>query len=205
MELFWLSLCVLLKPVSTFRVIPTTRGRFRWLPLLLLAALLVAANLCYLELLHYPLQEKSPLGLNLTLEVAVMLLPLLGWAAASFCTTSIMDGETKMSECIYASFTCMMPYIILAPLLTLLSHMLTNQDEIFFLLQGAMWIWCIALQVLSVGVMNEYSLGKTLLVTLLNLLLMAVLAAVALLMYALCYQMWIFLKDLWLEIRYVLA
>ena len=204
MELIRLAFCTLLSPISTFRIIPSMRQRFKWRGVAVLTALLVGVYLLGLEMMHYPLLGKSPVELNLVLEIALLLVPLFSWAAASFCTTSIMDGATKLKECILASLYCMMPYVIVMPLLTIFSHLLTSLDSIFYLIQTGMWVWCLALFVISVGVMNEYSVGKTIFVVLLNIIMMATMWAVALLMYALGYQLWDFLRELWLELSYIL-
>ena len=79
-------------------------------------------------------------------------------------------------------------------------------DETFFydLIQIAMWAWVLLLFVMSVKVMNDYSLSKTIWICILNLLSIALIWAIVLLVYALASQLFQFIAGMIKEIRYAL-
>lgn len=205
MHLLALSLCVLRNPIDCFRVLQADRKRFNYLPALVLVLLIVSVRVLFIYLTHYPLQDIKPQNADLLLESAFLIVPLIMWSAANFAVTSILDGETMMRESMMAALMSMVPYILLSIPLALLSHLMSRADAgLFDMIRGAVYLWCGGLFILSIRVMNSYSLLKSLFVVVANLTVMALMAAIALLMYALLNQLWMFLEGLVREFTYTL-
>lgn len=205
MHLFSLSLCVIRHPFDTFRALQASRDRSSYIPAALLMLLMVAVRLFQLFFIHYPLSSTAVEDVNVSMEVFKFAIPLCSWALSLFAVTSIMDGETTIREAVTATMYCMMPYILLTVPLTLLSLILSSLDiSLFNGMQTGVAIWCGLLFVLSVKVMNNYTLKKTLLVILLTLFGMALIWAIGLLIFALASQFLLFLQGIYKEARYAL-
>ena len=203
MHLFSLAFCMLHKPVDTLRALQADRERFSFLPAIVLMLLTVCVRIMSVYITHYPLRAVQPQEANLLMEAAFLLAPMLLWAVANFAVTSITDGETMMRESFMATAYCMVPYLMLCLPLCALSNLLCLEEAgMYGLLTAAMWVWCGALFVLSIMVMNNFTLLKALGITVLNLLVMALMAAVLLMMYALVNQLWMFIEGVVREVTY---
>ena len=66
-----------------------------------------------------------------------------------------------------------------------------------------LWLWSFVLYFISFKVMNSYTFGKTLLTLVLTVLLIALLWAVILLLYALWNQLLSFVVGLYREIKFI--
>jgi len=204
MHLLPLAICVLRYPVNTFRVLQKQRDEFNYIPIFVLFALLVAVRIGCIYLTHYSLQDISPQYANLIVETAYIVLPVILWAAANFAVTSILDGETMIRESFTASLYSMVPYIVLMIPLAAVSHLLSLDDKNLYIgLQIVVFIWCGILFMLNIKVMNHYSLIKTIIIIFINLFIVALMLAVALLTFALANQLWMFIEGLGREFTYI--
>lgn len=204
MHLLGLSLCVLRHPVDCFRIVQRDRKQFSFTAVLLLYALLIGVRLLFIQTVHYPLQVTDPRYANWIMEAMILLVPLLSLAVCAFAISSIMDGEMMMRESLTAVIYAMMPYIVLSLPLSLLSHLLGQGDALFNLLQIFIWAWCIILYIVSYKVMNSYTFAKTVLTLILTILLIALMWAVCLLVYALWNQLVTFITGLYREIKFII-
>lgn len=204
MELLGLSLCVLEHPIDTFRVVQRIRDRFRFYPILLLLALVVVVRLLFIQCVSFPLQMTDPRYANWVLESLMFLVPMISLAVCSFATTSILGGEMKMQEALTAVAYSLIPFILFSLPLAALSHLLSRGSALFSIIEICIWVWCALLFILSIKVMNSYTLGETLLVLFLTILLIALLWAVLLLVYALWNQLVSFIESVRQEIKFVL-
>ncbi len=203
MHLFSLSICILRHPIDTFRALQASRDRFSWLPAILLFLILLAVRILSLFVVHYPLSSVAAEDVNVTMEVMKMAIPLVTWAFSFFAVTSIMEGESKVSEAIMSTVYCVIPYMVLSLPLAALSLILSRLDiAIYNGLSHAIAIWCGLLFFLSVRVMNNFTVKKTLLVLLLILFGMALIWAIGLLIFALSSQFWLFLEGIYKEARF---
>lgn len=203
MRMLTLALCVIRRPVTTFEAMKADRENFRFWPIAALLALVAAARIAQIFLTHYPMAGVDPERADLTTELAFYLVPILTFAVANFGVTSVLDGETRMGESLMAILYCMVPFILSRLPLAALSHLVDRTDgTIYTLLDTAVWAWTGLLILTGIRVMNHYSLGKTILIAVLDVLAMALIWAVCLLLYALANQLWLFLDGIAREIRF---
>jgi len=203
MRMLSLSLCVLRSPVNTFEAMKADRKNFRFWPIFALMLALVITRIAYIFLVHYPMSQVDPDDANLITELAYYLLPAITFAVANFGVTSILDGETKMGESLMAVMYSMMPIIIMQLPMAAFSHIVDQTDgTIFYLLEGVIWVWVIALAFTSIKVLNHYSLSKTLIVMVADILATLLIWAVCLLLYALANQVVLFVDGIVREVRF---
>jgi len=165
-----------------------------------LAAFLVRYS--YNFLVSFQLQEKETTSVNLLFEFAMIAIPIVTWSVASFCITSIMSGESKFSEIFMSSAYCLVPYIILAPILGVFSHILSSSESgIFSFLKLTVLVWVILLLFLSMLRMNDYGFIKAIGVCVLSVLFMVLILAVIVLLIALSVQLVVSVLDFLKEVQ----
>ena len=161
MELLKLSVCMIRHPADTLKAIKAHRSNMSIIPMLVLLLLVVATRFASLFIIHYPFQQTAVSDINFFLEGAIYTVPVLTWGIAFFAMTSIMDGETTLKESLTSASFCMVPLILMQIPFALLTRIMSLDETFFYdLIQIAMWAWVLLLFVMSVKVMNDYSLSS---------------------------------------------
>lgn len=193
---------ILFRPGELFSYIKRDRGHINLLPPLLLLALAVVVRLTSLAVTHYPLASADPRDIQWLMEIALLVVPLLSWVVASYAVTAVVGGECRISEILSASCYCLAPYVLFTLPMAGLSNLLSREEAgLYGALLLAIILWTGILFVLSVKILNMYSIGKTILVCILSLLAMALLWLTILLVGMLSAQMIEFISNILEELR----
>ena len=89
---------------------------------LILLFLFLAARFFTLKFTHFPLQSVDPAKVHELVELGRMLLPFGLWVFANWAVTAIAGSEASLKDVFIGSSICIVPYIIVVPLLTIFSH-----------------------------------------------------------------------------------
>lgn len=198
-----LSLGMIFNPIYTIRIIQQNRGNIKASPAWILIILIPIIRIIYILTVHYPLSTVSVLNANYMVEIIIYSLPILLYVLASFCISSINDGETFFSESLISGAFCMMPYLIFTLPLSALSWLMTSTlGDVFSSLQFIVIAWCVILTFICLKVMNEYTLLKTIAMYILIIFVIILILAIALLIYSLINQLIVFLLGLFSEIAF---
>lgn len=177
-----------------------TKKKTAWLaiPGLLLTTIIV--NYTYIFFAHYSLNTKQPNDANILLEAALVLVPFLSFTVASYFMSSIMSGESKFTEQMLVYSYALVPYIILKPLIGLLSNVLCfNEKGLYDLLLVVALGWTLILIFTALKRLNDYTLGRAVAVTLLAILMVVIMWAVILLIASLTIQTTSFFSGIFEE------
>lgn len=177
-----------------------TKKKTAWLaiPGLLLTTIIV--NYTYIFFAHYSLNTKQPNDANILLEAALVLVPFLSFTVASYFMSSIMSGESKFTEQLLVYSYALVPYIILKPLIGLLSNVLCfNEKGLYDLLLVVALGWTLILIFTALKRLNDYTLGRAVAVTLLAILMVVIMWAVILLIASLTIQTTSFFSGIFEE------
>jgi DNA-binding beta-propeller fold protein YncE len=160
-----MSFGIIFHPMETLDNIKSGRERLNYLSGFIILLGVLAVRILYLFTVHYPLMDIDLQKSNFSLETVKLLLPPLTWMAASFAITAILDGESKFGEIFISTTYCMVPYILVFSLLPALSKILSRNERIFYaVIINSTWIWILLLFFISLKVLNDYSVKKTLVV-----------------------------------------
>jgi hypothetical protein len=193
---------VLVHPVDAFEKMKANRGRLSALPIVVLLALVMAVRIAYIYLVHFPVSKLDPRDTNLVLEIVRFLVPVLSWGVVTFAITSIWDGECIAWECMATAVAGMMPYIVLAVPVALLSRILeVDQKGFFAVANTAMYTWVGLLLFLGLMMMNAYTFRQAVQVALVCLVGVLLFWAVFLLLATLIYQLYHFVQVILVELR----
>jgi len=199
---FKISLLIFFMPPDGFRAIKRDRKNFRWSwPLLIIAATLLV-RVFNLVFTGYLLGGRELVYVNFLQEILSVLMPMMLWVAGCFLVTIILSGECLLREIWAATAYAMLPAILLTVPLTLLSRVLSVESTgLYNVLWGIVFIWCGILVLISIYVMNSYTLGKTLGVACISLFACAFLVTVGALLYVLGIRVVDFIAEVINEYR----
>lgn len=197
---------MLFHPVEVGVVVKRRREAIPWavvgIPLLLTALWRVLG----VYLTNYTVAAVSPREAGVLLEVGIGILPVLLWTVASYAFMTIMGGESTFKETLTMSVMSLTPYLVLEPLLILLSRALSYGERGFFTtLQAAVWIWVVLLVFVSFMQSNNLSFRKAVFFSLIVLIVMALLLGVVLLAFALVSQIVLFVQEVASEASFYLS
>lgn len=192
----------LFHPFDTFDVIKMGRSNLSVIAPVIVILLAVGVRILSLFGTSYCMRAVELRNANIWLELAKILLPIISWSVSSFMVSAISDGESKFLENFTATSFCMMPLIVITPILTACSHILSRNEAVFFnAIQVIMWCWILLLLMLCMKTLNGYTLKKTIGVCILSLLAMALIWAVCFLFIAIMGEVGGFLADLFKEYK----
>ena len=166
-------------------------------------ALALAVNLFSIYFTHYPLSGVSVRKANLLLECGKLFVPVLTWVLASYAMTTILDGATKIGEAMLYNVMALLPYVVFTVPAVLLSRIMDGgQASLYNVMTGGLLLWVVLLMIVGIKEMNEYSVGKTLLVVLLTVFTMAVIWSTVVLLFTISSQFVTMLREVYYEIIY---
>lgn len=192
---------IIFHPVYTLREIKRHRSEIRIIiPLLLIlagSAIWLFSNLLF----SFQLSGYNPEKTNLFFEYVKILLPILTFTVSAYIMTSINDGEMTFTEFLTATAYTMVPCIFLMPAVSLFSHILSaNQQSLFNSLTAFPACWMVLLMLVSIGVLNDYSMKQTLILVLLTVVTMFVIWFITFILYAMVTQIARFIMSILKEV-----
>lgn len=197
-----LSLGAIFHPLNTFRLFRKLRNNVNIAAGLLILGATVLTRLTYIYVLHYPLVSLAPRDANIWLEILKLILPFLTIVISFYAISAIVGGESKLDEIFLSMSFCMIPYIFVnLPLAALSNIMCRNEEGLFTFIIKVSWIWIIVLFLISIKVLNNYSIKKTIFIAVISIVTMILLWISVLLIMSLIVQLMEFITGLFREIK----
>ena len=98
---------------------------------------------------------------NIWRQVFTLTVPVFLWCTANWCLTTLMDGKGKYSDIYTAVCYALTPFVLINPILVLLSNILTTNELGFYVfLYYLSFFWFIFLILAAMKETHEYSFGK---------------------------------------------
>jgi len=142
------------------------------------------------------------LQLNVFMELAKTVLPVLLWCVSNWCITTLMDGSGNFNDIFKASCFSIIPYISMSFLCTFLSNFLTlNEGQILKILMSIGIVYSAFLIFAFMCSVHEYSAGRALIAIALTLIGMAVIIFISVLFFNLINKFIDFAAGVYNEIR----
>ncbi len=170
---------------------------------LLIAFIGFAALVVKRQFTGFSFNEEDPLGINILFLLAQSVLLLIGWSAANWSVTTLLDGKGRFGQIFYISAVSAVPYIAALYLYTLMSNCFVPSEGLFMtavLLIGGLWsfalLWC------GLSVVHEYSFSKTLGSILLTVLALLIVLFILVLFFSLMQQTLQFVLDIYNELSF---
>ncbi len=130
-------------------------------------------------------------------DVGGILLAVIGLTACNYLVCTINDGEGTVKQIFTYFCYSLTPYVLLTPVVFLLSHVLTlNEQFLITLLNLLCWGWVLVLAVLGIREVNNYTARETAKVILLTLFTVLILALILFIIYILWAQVFEFISAI---------
>lgn len=177
---------VLWHPIDTLEGIRYNKARIHMaVPFVILAAA-YAVRIAYLFTVHYPLASIETADANPIFEAVKLFIVPITFVPAAFAATSISDGESKFREIFFVSALSLTPYILINTPLMFLSNILSKTQQSWYgIFSAAAYIWMFLILFAGMKILNHYTLGKTIRMTIITVFMMLVIWLVCGLFYVL--------------------
>ncbi len=174
---------VLLRPVQTFERL--AQGRSLW-PVVVLLALAAAARLVSLALIAFHMRATPTVGsfldwfriyrpvavyllpelrwedANLFLEILRVVLPWTLWTIANYGVSALFEGSGTFRGVARTTAYCLVPYILFAVPVALLSHLMTAQERgLYESLWSLVYLWVLLLLLIEIRTVHDYLARRT--------------------------------------------
>jgi hypothetical protein len=140
---------------------------------------------------------------NAIIELLRILLPIFLWTVANWSLTTLMDGKGKMNE-IYMSISyALVPSVIINALMIILSQVITFEEgAVYWFLAGFSTLWTGILILAGMMMVHDYSIGKTILSSLLTIVGMGVIVFIFVIFFSLVSDAISYFVSLYKEIMF---
>ncbi len=136
-------------------------------------------------------------------QIAAVGLPVILWAVANWCLTTLFDGEAKFKHVFVSACYALAPlpvFVVAGTIITNISN--TVGDSIVTLVTAIGYVWVAFLLFFGTLVVQDYSLGKNVFTTIGTILCMVVIMFVVILFASLVGDMVGFVSNIVTEISY---
>ncbi len=199
-----LSIAVLFYPTDAFYYIKSKKKTINYFSCIFLLFAILTVRIITIYIVHFPIAAIHPRDANIWLEIVKFILPVITWVVSCYAITSISDGETLLGEGFAATAYAMVPYVAFSIPLALLSRVMGRSLLLLYnSLNVILLAWVLLIIFLSVKTLNDYSTGQTIKVCFLGLIMMLLIWAVLILLFALTSQFFQFVLDIVLEIKMI--
>jgi len=184
------SFYTLLHPIDTLEGIRYNRARINMAVPFILMITAYIARMAYLYIVHFPLAYIELGDVNPVFEAVKLWIVPISWIPASFMATSISGGESKMREITFTSALSLVPFIVINTPLMFLSRLLSKSQQSWYGVFSALaYLGMFLIMLLTMMILNNYTLKKTIGMMFVSAFLMLVLWLVILLCYILTGRM----------------
>lgn len=143
---------------------------------------------------------------ELTSDIGMIVLLFVGLTACCYLVCTINDGESTIKKLATSFAYSLTPYIVFTPVIFILSHMLTyNEQFLISFMQIFMWAWIVILLFLSIKEVNNYTVKENFKVIFLTIFTTLILALLIFIIYVLWAQVIEFISSIIGEVVYRLG
>lgn len=123
------------------------------------------------------------------------------WCLSNWCLTTLMDGEGSFRDIATAVGYCLVPAIAGNILVTVLSNGMTLKESLFITyIDGFTLLWTGLLLLFATVTVHQYTLLKTVMTSLLTVVVMMILVFIGLLCISLVQQLAVFFDSIYKEL-----
>lgn len=146
---------------------------------------------------------NKPTDINLWIIFLQTVVIVVLWVLTNWALCTLMDGEGTIREIWIASNYALMPQVLLTIPVVLISHVLTYEETAFLnIFNTVMVAWTVLLILLSVMIIQQYTLGKTILSMFMSAVGIIAIMFLGVLLVSLFQQVYIFILTIYKELSF---
>ena len=148
-------------PIDCSFALKRSDKKIKWIHALIFLIAIILVRGGYIYIVHFPLASFSLLSVDIFQQLLFMMLPLVSFIIVGFGITSISDGKQSFVQMAYTVLASFTPYILFQWPIGFFSHLLAGGEHGFYsILSNLIMLWCLILLLLSMKLINEYSIGQ---------------------------------------------
>ncbi len=191
---------VLAHPLDTYQDIKHLR-KSSWLTATLLYLTVLIVNVLEIYTTGFIFQTVNLNQFHLLIHSFTVLGALFLFVFSNYLVATITNGEGFFKDVYVATAHALIPYIILTPILAIISNGLTyNEWIVYQLLDGLRYLWSGALIVLMIKEIHNYDVKALLKNIFLTMFTMVMLILIGFLLYVLTTQLWNYVESIIQEV-----
>ena len=126
---------------------------------------------------------------NVLIEIASILLPLVIFCICNWACTTLFDGKGHLGDIYMGTAYALTPYVLIQIPLIIMSNFVTVEEGSFYtVFNNISLMWCAILIFMAMMMIHQYSFGKTLLFTIITIFGMLVFIFIMLLFFSMISQ-----------------
>ena len=187
-------------PLDTYQDIKHLK-KSSWLTATLLYLTVLVASVFEIYTTGFIFQTVNLNQFHLLIHAATLLGGIAIFIFSNYLVATITNGEGFFKDVYVSTAHALIPYIILTPILAIISNALTyNEWIVYQLLDGLRFIWSGALIVLMIKEVHNYDVKALLKNIFLTFFTMVMLVLIGFLMYVLTAQLWNYVESIIQEV-----
>lgn len=178
-------------------------GRAKWSHAVILIALTVVVHMLKISWTGYSFEGRAPYQISVVFETFWLLLPWVTWCISNWAVSAILEGEGRFKDIVVSAAYALIPYIILALPVSIVSQMLSQAEKYtYWGLVYFVYAWVVLLFLMKVKVLHDFEIGKLLWITFLSLVGMLIIWFVGFLVFGLVNQVIEFIIGIVKEVQF---
>lgn len=191
---------VLAHPLDTYQDIKHLK-KSSWFTATMIYLFVLIASVFAIYTTGFIFQTVNLNQFNLLLHAVTVLGGLLLFVFSNYLVATITNGEGFFKDVYLATAHALIPYVILTPLLSIISNGLSyNEIIVYQLLDGLRYAWSGVLIVLMIKEVHNYDVKGLLKNIFLTLFTMVMIVFIGFLMYVLTSQLWSYIESIITEV-----
>ncbi len=151
-----------------------------------LVFLFLVLNILKLQFTSFLVRNINLTRINMWVEIASVIAPILLWCVSNWGFTTLMDGKGRLKEVYMGTAYALTPMIIIGYPIMILSNFLTIEEITFYTFFDTLgMIWFVALVLAAMMMIHDYSLSKTVFSSILTIIGMAVIVFILVVFFSL--------------------
>lgn len=172
------------------------------------AANILLALVCIVYVLRatltgYLFNINKPEYVNVLGIIGSIVIPLSLWAVVNWALSTLFDGKATMKQIWIATIYALFPLVLLYIPGIILSHFITIEEAMFYsVLNTVAILWTVFLIIVGNLVIQDYTMGKTLLMAFFTLLGIVGVLFIGVVIFSALQQLVSFVTTVYLELKY---
>lgn len=193
---------MLIHPVTAFEEMKFNRkGSIRYANILLL--LFYVCSVVSQVGTGYLFETKTIEDINIFWILAGTVGVVIVWCVANWMFCTLLDGKGRFSEIWIATCYSLLPYVLLSIPMTIVSHLLTNNEALFYHAAMALiYAWVGILLFVGMMSMHQFSISKNLITIVFTIIGIVLILFLLVLLFTLGQNVWTFIVTIANELNF---
>lgn len=151
----------------------------------------------------FVVNDINPREVDLFMDLKGVVAVFFLFCIANWSITCLLNGEGRLKDIVnvigYALLPCVLTYLPA----TLISQVVSDEEIVFYKI--LIWIgtiWAVAIGIIGISIVHNYTSGKTLLTLILTMIAVLIIVFILMMLYTLMQQLFGFIYSIYTELKF---